>query len=60
MGNGLWFVTILKDQPWVALVIVLVITALVFLAKRWVAKKLMGDQAADASADRPGGPSQAT
>ncbi|MEJ2394919.1 MAG: hypothetical protein P8045_12930 [Candidatus Thiodiazotropha sp.] len=47
MGSGLWFITILKEQPWIGLVMGMVLFLLLFLIKRWVVKKLMADQEAD-------------
>jgi ABC-type uncharacterized transport system permease subunit len=47
MGSGLWFITILKEQPWIGLAIGIVLFLLLFLVKRWVVKKLMADQEAD-------------
>jgi flagellar biogenesis protein FliO len=47
MGSGLWFITILKEQPWIGLAIGMVLFLLLFLIKRWVVKKLMADQEAD-------------
>jgi ABC-type uncharacterized transport system permease subunit len=47
MGNGLWFITILKEQPWIGLAVGIALFLLIFLAKRWVAKKLMADQESD-------------
>jgi flagellar biogenesis protein FliO len=44
MGSGLWFITILKEQPWIGLVIGIILFLLLFLAKRWLFKKLMADQ----------------
>jgi ABC-type uncharacterized transport system permease subunit len=47
MGNGLWFITILKEQPWIGLVFGMVLFLLLFWLKKWVVKKLMADQQAD-------------
>ena len=47
MGNGLWFITILKEQPWIGLVVGIILFLLLFLAKRWLVKKLMADQESD-------------
>jgi flagellar biogenesis protein FliO len=47
MGNGLWFITILKEQPWIGLVVGMVLFLLLFWVKRWVVKKLMADQETD-------------
>lgn len=47
MGSGLWFITILKEQPWIGLAIGMVLFLLLFLIKRWVVKKLMAGQEAD-------------
>jgi flagellar biogenesis protein FliO len=47
MGSGLWFITILKEQPWIGLAIGMVLFLLLFLIKRWVVKKLMADQESD-------------
>lgn len=43
MGNGLWFITILKEQPWIGLIAGTMLFLLLFLVKRWVAKKLMAE-----------------
>jgi flagellar biogenesis protein FliO len=47
MGNGLWFITILKEQPWIALVVGMILFLLLFWVKKWLVKKLMADQEAD-------------
>jgi ABC-type uncharacterized transport system permease subunit len=47
MGKGLWFITILKEQPWIGLAIGIVLFYLLFLFKRWLVKKLMLDQELD-------------
>ena len=47
MGNGIWFITILKQQPWIGVTLGLVLFLLLFWVKRWLAKKLMTDQEAD-------------
>ncbi|MGD8908446.1 MAG: hypothetical protein PVF13_02800 [Chromatiales bacterium] len=47
MGNGLWFITILKEQPWIALIVGIVLFLLLFWVKRWVVKKLMAEQESD-------------
>ncbi len=47
MGSGVWFITILKEQPWIGLVIGTMLFLLLFWLKRWLVKKLMADQEAD-------------
>jgi hypothetical protein len=47
MGSGLWFITILKQQPWMGVVSGLVLFALLFWLKKWLAKKLMPDEETD-------------
>jgi flagellar biogenesis protein FliO len=47
MGKGLWFITILKEQPWIGVAIGILLFLLLFLGKRWLVKKLMTDQEAD-------------
>lgn len=47
MGSGLWFITILKEQPWIGMLLGIILFLLLFLAKRWLAKKLMPDQETD-------------
>ncbi|MEJ2454378.1 MAG: hypothetical protein P8103_09510 [Candidatus Thiodiazotropha sp.] len=47
MGSGLWFITILKEQPWIGVALGLVLFALLFWFKKWLARKLMPDQEAD-------------
>jgi len=36
MGNTLWFITILKDQPWLGFLIGLVFVSLMFGAKNLI------------------------
>ena len=47
MGSGLWFITILKEQPWIGVAVGIILFLLLFTAKRWLAKKLMPDQESD-------------
>jgi flagellar biogenesis protein FliO len=47
MGNGLWFITILKEQPWIALAVGMILFLLLFWVKKWLVKKLMTDQETD-------------
>ena len=47
MGDSLWFITILKEQPWIGLVIGIILFLLLFWFKRWVAKRLMADKDAN-------------
>lgn len=47
MGSGLWFITILKEQPWIGLVAGTMLFLLLFWVKRLVVKKLMADQETD-------------
>lgn len=47
MGSGLWFITILKEQPWIGLAAGIILFFLLFLLKKWLMKKLMADQEAD-------------
>ncbi|MET0067914.1 MAG: hypothetical protein ABW076_16340 [Candidatus Thiodiazotropha sp.] len=44
MGNGLWFITILKEQPWIGLVAGMVLFLLLFMLKKWLVAKMMGSQ----------------
>ena len=44
MGSGLWFITILKEQPWIGLLIGIVLFLLLFWAKKWLVAKLMGSE----------------
>ncbi|MEJ2612944.1 MAG: hypothetical protein P8179_23510 [Candidatus Thiodiazotropha sp.] len=44
MGNGLWFITILKEQPWIGIGIGILLFGLVFLLKKWLVKKMMGSE----------------
>jgi ABC-type uncharacterized transport system permease subunit len=44
MGNGLWFITILKEQPWIGIAFGILLFLLLFWLKKWAAKKLMADQ----------------
>ncbi len=44
MGNGLWLITILKEQPWIGIVIGIVLFLLLFLLKKWLVAKMMGGQ----------------
>ena len=41
MGSGLWFITILKEQPWIGVAGGIILFLLLFMAKRWLVKKLM-------------------
>lgn len=36
MGNSLWFITILKDQPWIGFLIGLAFVALMFGSKNLI------------------------
>jgi ABC-type uncharacterized transport system permease subunit len=47
MGNGLWFITILKEQPWIGIVFGILLFLLLFWLKKWAVKKLMADQESD-------------
>jgi hypothetical protein len=47
MGNGLWLITILKEQPWIGAAIGLVLFLLLFWLKRWLVRTLMAGQEAD-------------
>lgn len=47
MGKGLWFITILKQQPWIGMAFGIFLFSLLFWLKRWAAKKLMADQEGD-------------
>jgi ABC-type uncharacterized transport system permease subunit len=47
MGNALWFITILKEQPWIGIVFGIFLFLLLFWLKKWAAKKLMADQESD-------------
>lgn len=44
MGSGLWFITILKEQPWIGLIVGIILFLLLFLAKKWLVAKLMGSE----------------
>jgi ABC-type uncharacterized transport system permease subunit len=47
MGSGLWFITILKEQPWIGLLAGMLLFLLLFWLKKWLAKKLVADQETD-------------
>ena len=47
MGNSLWFITILKEQPWIGLAIGLALFLLLFWFKRWLVRTLMVGQETD-------------
>ena len=47
MGSGLWFITILKEQSWIGVLLGLVLFGLLFWLKKWLVKKLMPDAEAD-------------
>lgn len=44
MGSGLWFITILKEQPWIGLLIGIVLFLLLFWVKKWLVAKLMSSE----------------
>jgi phosphatidylglycerophosphatase A len=44
MGGGLWFITILKEQPWIGIVAGIILFLLLFLLKKWLVAKLMGNE----------------
>jgi type IV secretory pathway TrbD component len=44
MGNGLWFISILKEQPWIGVGIGIILFLIMFMIKKWLAKKLMGSE----------------
>ncbi|MEJ2619742.1 MAG: hypothetical protein P8163_05660 [Candidatus Thiodiazotropha sp.] len=44
MGSGLWFITILKEQPWIGLVLGIILFLLLFLVKKWLVAKLMNSE----------------
>ena len=44
MGSGIWFITILKEQPWIGAVAGIVLFLLLFWLKKWLVKKLMAGQ----------------
>lgn len=44
MGSGMWFITILKEQPWIGLVFGMVLFLLLFMLKKWLVKKMMGSE----------------
>ena len=41
MGSGLGFITILKDHPWIGIVIGIILFLLMFMMKKWIVKKMM-------------------
>jgi hypothetical protein len=41
MGNGLWFITILKDNPWIGIIAGILLFLLFFVFKKWLFAKLM-------------------
>jgi flagellar biogenesis protein FliO len=41
MGNGIWLITILKEQPWIGIVAGIILFLLLILLKKWIVKKLM-------------------
>ncbi len=47
MGNGLWLITILKEQPWIGVAVGLVLFLLLFWLKRWLVRTLMAGQESD-------------
>jgi phosphatidylglycerophosphatase A len=47
MGNGVWFITILKEQPWIGFMAGILLFLLLYLTKKWLIKKLMTDQNVD-------------
>ena len=47
MGNGLWFITILKPQPWIGVMLGLLIFSLLLWFKKWLAERLLTDQESD-------------
>jgi hypothetical protein len=44
MGSGIWFITILKEQPWIAVGAGIILFLLLFWLKKWLVKKLMTEQ----------------
>lgn len=44
MGNTLWFITILKDKPWLGILIGLCFMAVMFLSKNLVVYLYMKNQ----------------
>lgn len=44
MGNTLWFITILKDKPWLGILIGLAFLAVMFLSKNLVVYLYMKNQ----------------
>jgi hypothetical protein len=52
MGNTLWFITILKDQPWWGIVIGLVFFAFMFLSKNLIVYLYSRSKAKQQAAER--------
>jgi len=41
MGSTVWFITILKEQPWIGIVAGIILFFLLFVLKKWFVRKLM-------------------
>ncbi|MES9939899.1 MAG: hypothetical protein ABW104_05540 [Candidatus Thiodiazotropha sp. 6PLUC2] len=44
MGSGLWFITILKENPWIGIVVGILLFLMMFMMKKWLVKKMMGSE----------------
>lgn len=44
MGSGLWFITILKENPWIGIVIGILLIMLMFMIKKWLVKKMLSSE----------------
>ncbi|MEN8180490.1 MAG: hypothetical protein ABFS39_17970 [Pseudomonadota bacterium] len=44
MGNGIWLITILKEQPWIGLAFGLALFLALFLLKKWLVMKMAADK----------------
>ncbi len=40
MGSGLWLITILKEQPWIGLIVGLALFLALFALKKWLFAKM--------------------
>lgn len=44
MGSTVWVITILKERPWIGIVVGIILFFILFVLKRWFVRKLMIDE----------------